>query len=254
MGAFWGSASGILNFASGGGTIWEQLFKHTFSQGWLEGVQGGNIFHGFMMGAVSGASGFGISQTRDMTKTLKIISASIVSGTIDEIGGGKFANGAVTGAFSILFNDMMHDINQRRNRNRRKFPAFSEIWKNYPKDVNNKHAHPSRDGYANQCAIRLGVALMKSGVDFTNYSEPVTSEGFPRGAFSLANWIYSNYGPPTNIYNSYSDFQKATINQTGIMFEKHPYQGTADHIDVWNKGKSGSGVYISFEIWFWNIK
>ena len=31
-----------------------------------------------------------------------------MSGTISEIGGGKFANGAVTGAFSIMFNDMMH--------------------------------------------------------------------------------------------------------------------------------------------------
>ena len=108
IGAVVGGASGFLNFASGGGTIWEQLFKHTFSQGWLEGVQGGNMFHGFMMGAVSGAGGYGINKATDMTKTLKIISASIVSGTIDEIGGGKFANGAVTGAFSFLFNDYMH--------------------------------------------------------------------------------------------------------------------------------------------------
>ena len=108
IGAVVGGASGFLNFASGGGTIWEQLFKHTFSQGWLEGVQGGNMFHGFMMGAVSGAGGYGINKATDMTKALKIISASIVSGTIDEIGGGKFANGAVTGAFSFLFNDYMH--------------------------------------------------------------------------------------------------------------------------------------------------
>ncbi len=35
---------------------------------------------------------------------------AVVSGTISEIGGGKFANGAVTGAFSVLFNDMMHRI------------------------------------------------------------------------------------------------------------------------------------------------
>ena len=171
------------------------------------------MLHGFMMGATASLSGSFIDNNLEILgKVGEVVANFILSGIIDEIGGGKFANGAVTGAFSILFNDMMHDINQRRNRNRRKFPAFSEIWKNYPKDANNRHAHPSRDGYANQCAIRLGVALMKSGVDFTNYSEPVTSEGFPRGAFSLANWIYSNYGPPTNIYNSYSDFQKATIN------------------------------------------
>lgn len=124
MGAFGGSASGFLNFASGGGTIWEQLFKHTFSQGWLEGVQGGNMFHGFMMGAVSGAGGYGINKTTSMTKTLKIISASIVSGTIDEIGGGKFANGAVTGAFSFLFNDYMHLRKTRMHYRDKKFVTF----------------------------------------------------------------------------------------------------------------------------------
>lgn len=124
MGAFGGSASGFLNFASGGGTIWEQLFKHTFSQGWLEGVQGGNMFHGFMMGAVSGAGGYGINKTASMTKTLKIISASIVSGTIDEIGGGKFANGAVTGAFSFLFNDYMHLRKTRMHHRAKKFVTF----------------------------------------------------------------------------------------------------------------------------------
>ena len=113
-----------MNFASGDGTIWEQLFKHTFSQGWMEGIQGGNMFHGFMMGAVSGAGGYGINKTTSMTKTLKIISASIVSGTIDEIGGGKFANGAVTGAFSFLFNDYMHLRKTRMHHRDKKFVTF----------------------------------------------------------------------------------------------------------------------------------
>lgn len=123
MGAFWGAASSFLNFASGDGTLWEQLFKHTFAQGWLEGVQGGNIFHGFMMGAVSGAGGYGINKV-GMTKTLKILSASIVSGTIDEIGGGKFANGAITGAFSFLFNDYMHLRKIRMHHRAKMFVTF----------------------------------------------------------------------------------------------------------------------------------
>jgi hypothetical protein len=33
-----------------------------------------------------------------------------LSGTVSELGGGKFANGAVTGAFSMIFNDLMHYI------------------------------------------------------------------------------------------------------------------------------------------------
>ena len=40
---------------------------------------------------------------------------AIVSGTAAELGGGKFANGAVTGAFSMMFNDFMHkDPPQKR--------------------------------------------------------------------------------------------------------------------------------------------
>lgn len=37
-----------------------------------------------------------------------VVANAVVSGTVSEIGGGKFANGAVTGAFAMMFNDMMH--------------------------------------------------------------------------------------------------------------------------------------------------
>ena len=92
------------------------LFKHTFSQGWLEGIQGGNMFHGFMMGAVSGAGGHYIDKYAESLGMVGEISANaILSGTVDEIGGGKFANGAITGAFRIMFNDMMHKRIIRRH-------------------------------------------------------------------------------------------------------------------------------------------
>ena len=45
---------------------------------------------------------------------LKVVYSSVLGGTISEIGGGKFANGAVTGAYSMLFNDLIHDIAQKR--------------------------------------------------------------------------------------------------------------------------------------------
>lgn len=117
-GAFWGAVSGFLNFASGDGNVWEQLFKHAYSQGWIEGAQGGNILHGFMMGVVSGVGGNVINSTT-MHKTQKLMGASIISGTIDELGGGKFSNGAITGAFSFLFNDYMH-LRKVRLRNKDK--------------------------------------------------------------------------------------------------------------------------------------
>lgn len=39
--------------------------------------------------------------------------ASLVGGTASSLGGGKFANGAITAAFSRAFNDEMHNPNDR---------------------------------------------------------------------------------------------------------------------------------------------
>lgn len=108
-GAFWGGVSAFFNFASADDELFAKLFKHTISQGWLEGVQGGNMFHGMMMGAVSSAGGHYIDKyASSMGRFGEISANAILSGTVDELGGGKFANGAITGAFSIMFNDMMH--------------------------------------------------------------------------------------------------------------------------------------------------
>ena len=108
-GAVVGAASGFLNFASGDGAFLERLFKHTFSEGWLEGIQGGNMFHGFMMGATSCSGGTAINSAKFLGNTGMIAANAVLGGTVSEIGGGKFANGAITAAFSMMFNDLMHD-------------------------------------------------------------------------------------------------------------------------------------------------
>jgi hypothetical protein len=43
---------------------------------------------------------------------------AVIGGTVSVIGGGKFANGAVTGAFTMLFNDLMHEEIQKREANK----------------------------------------------------------------------------------------------------------------------------------------
>ncbi len=137
----------------------------------------------------------------------------------------------------------------------RNFPAFRLLWTNYPHDVNGKHQHPSSDSYArNQCAIRLGFALIKSGISFNSYTDPLTSEGYPRGAKSLADFLWREFGKPI-IINSVSEFQNSYANRTGIVFE-YASPGNVSHIDLWNQGSTGSGFYISGyqQIWFWPVK
>lgn len=108
-GGFWGTAGAFLSYGSGDGEFFERLFKHSFSQAWLEGIQGGNIEHGVMMGLVSDAGGNVLSRYgEDIGDVGRIAINSILSGTISELGGGKFANGAMTGAFAYLFNESKH--------------------------------------------------------------------------------------------------------------------------------------------------
>jgi len=148
----------------------------------------------------------------------------------------------------------VHLCNESAQGGGREFPAFETLWNNYPDpDKNGNPAHPSSEGDINQCAIRCGLALQKSGVDFSNYNTgPVTTEGYPRGAKSLADWIWMNYGRPTIV--SQSDFQKNYWNQTGIIFINQTDPRYSPHIDLFNKGETGSGYYRGTEIWFWNIK
>jgi murein DD-endopeptidase MepM/ murein hydrolase activator NlpD len=62
-------------------------------------TQGGRFEHGFlagMMGKIGGHFGF--------------IGSIVSAGTASVIGGGKFLNGAVSGAFVYLFNDMLENV------------------------------------------------------------------------------------------------------------------------------------------------
>ena len=43
-----------------------------------------------------------------MSRAVKVAANAVIGGTAEELGGGKFANGAITGVFSMLFNDLMH--------------------------------------------------------------------------------------------------------------------------------------------------
>lgn len=117
-GAFWGAVGSFLSFASGGGQIIERLFKHCFSQAWLEGVRGGNMKHGLLAGATSTLGSAVVVD--NWSKVGKIAANAIISGTATELGGGKFANGAITGAFHMMFNDLMHPKRVEINHEQKK--------------------------------------------------------------------------------------------------------------------------------------
>ena len=113
-GGFWGAASGCLNNLSADKDFIASLFKHAFTEGALEGAQGGNILHGMISGVTSALGNKTIDKyASDIGKAGELAISSAIGGTVEEIGGGKFANGAITSAFSMLFNDMMHRYDKK---------------------------------------------------------------------------------------------------------------------------------------------
>lgn len=103
--------------------------------------------------------------------TIGTVAFGALSGGVGaELSGGNFWQGAVTGGIVAGLNHEMHKMGGEDPRKPikkiKKFPKFKIIKDNYPKDnPDGSHAHPSKDGYKNQCAIRVGYALKKSGVD-----------------------------------------------------------------------------------------
>ncbi len=139
--------------------------------------------------------------------------------------------------------------------------TFSALWDNYPSSdpyVDKNGKAPA--GYSNQCAIRLGTALEKSGVSFVTCRAKRAPGTNPRGgmiasAQELANWLktkpFSGCSSPQT-YAGKTVFD-AIDDKTGIVFlanywQRDPEVGTSarsgDHIDLWNGSR-----FTSYTSW-----
>ncbi len=85
----------------------ESVAAHGVVGGAKEAVEGGDFWKGFVSTAATKASSLYGPQFDDMAANTA--RAAVVGGTVAELDGGKFANGAITGAFSYSFNDLIHE-------------------------------------------------------------------------------------------------------------------------------------------------
>ncbi|SSC07408.1 hypothetical protein [bacterium endosymbiont of Bathymodiolus sp. 5 South] len=84
------------------------LATHGLAGGIVQDRMGGSFGAGFLSGSLGsylGSSGHSKNMSEMIGNTAR---DAVVGGTISVIGGGKFANGAQTGAFRYLFNETMH--------------------------------------------------------------------------------------------------------------------------------------------------
>jgi hypothetical protein len=129
---------------------------------------------------------------------------------------------------------------------------FAELSAAYPSTQ-----HPCGDGWENQCAIRMSIALEGAGFSLANYSDPKCSHGHARGAESLANHLWRTLGRP-QVFASPSGAKSSLLSKRGIIFFKDIAgfrNGTGDHIDCWDGTSTKTGEYFSYckQAWFFGL-
>lgn len=135
--------------------------------------------------------------------------------------------------------------------------AFKTLWDNHPGGA----SYPcDRTKFGNQCAIRMGVALRKSGVGLSGYRGKLCNEyadlsdhvpGHVRSAQELANVFYRSpgllgRGVKTKLLRGTVNANMAVMeNVKGVVFIANGW-GSTDHIDVWDGDtKTMKGVNTS---------
>ncbi len=136
--------------------------------------------------------------------------------------------------------------------------TYQTIWNNHPYPDTPCDAKL----FPNQCAIRMGQALVASGVSMNTFSGVRCwvkghSPKHVLRAQQLADWMVKQkhvFGPVTKYKTqvSSSDFS----GRTGLVFIKDGW-GPTDHIDVWDgmRLRGGSPEYFSMgkQVWFWEL-
>jgi Type VI secretion system (T6SS), amidase effector protein 4 len=178
---------------------------------------------------------------------------------------------------------------------------FADLWRGHPinesvalpciapHDLTNLEGQKVQRGFpvfANQCAIRMGTALRRAGVQPSQMSGISDCDVHPRSemhfinANQLANGIararIEGIGPREKIKGAdAAAYYHKLFGRTGIIYIQDYWRRstdsgrpTGDHIDVWNGYRSSSkwlmewfswaGYYSNYagagEIWFWEVK
>jgi hypothetical protein len=167
---------------------------------------------------------------------------------------------------------------------------FSTLWINHP-TVNGNQLPCRTNGisnFENQCAIRMGICLKKSGVLPSQLRGAITCNQAGRTghtgedmhyiranevANALASASVPGLGPMFKLSNP-KDFANEIGGKTGIIyFQDYWYRTTdlltgrptGDHIDLWNGWRTTAKILLpwfswlggydrSGQIWFWEVK
>ncbi|MES1207423.1 MAG: T6SS effector amidase Tae4 family protein [Pseudomonadota bacterium] len=155
-------------------------------------------------------------------------------------------------------------------------PLFDTLWANHPANETVPNIEPcqtnGRSNHANQCVIRLGLALGRSNISLASYTGVFCwtaghGRQHPLRVEQMKLWLNSpkaTFVPYAEKYvRTKQGVQKSSQSFTGrrgiVAFLDFWGAGNSgDHIDLWD-GSSiahGSPEYFaaSRELWFWELK
>ena len=209
------------------------------------------------MGAVSKAGGAGLDAGTDrMGWAGKMAANSIFAGTVDELGGGKFANGAITGAFTYLFNEKTHKI-------RIWFKQLKSIFENYQKMAEDfdddplgfyteiggplgDWANQCPESFGNTCAAKLSYALNYSGFEIPQNTPNTYLGGDGKKYFINAGKMIEYLKKNFKISKPIRKFKVDKI-KNGVFYQIINEGGVSGHVDVMYQKKSASGHYYIYD-------
>ena len=233
VGGFWGAATGVMNWDIGNFTddFATSCALHSVSDGAVEAMQGGHFEHGFFMGMASSAGNLGIAKYGDhLSLEAQVAASAVLGGTVSVIGGGKFASGAMTAAFQMMYNEQMHRGPSMRD--------LEAIDKNYRQSLNDfsaeeLYASLGFPEYDNACAARMSYALNKSGVLKIPYIKGQTHLGNDGNYYfffakDMENWLSSRrvWGSPRTYH-----YSKTITPKNGVVSQGPFGEGITGHIE-----------------------
>lgn len=153
---------------------------------------------------------------------------------------------------------------------------FKTLWENHPTVESFFDDFPCKKNgvkaFENQCAIRMGVALEKSGVNLKSFKGARCwhnhSPAHVLRAEELANWLKTGFSPFKQMtsFDAKDGFAKCD-GKTGIVFFKDYYgpNNQGDHIDLWNGSRltrrttwfefsfRDGSHYEDATVWYWPV-
>ena len=120
--AFGALSAGVANIIGHGNNIFAQIAKksdigkaalHGISRAAISKLQNGSGKGGFLGGFASSLLGGVVSGVQNAPTPVKVAMSAIAGGTASVLGGGKFSNGAMSGAFIMMFNELANTYPSR---------------------------------------------------------------------------------------------------------------------------------------------